>query len=77
MGVGRGQQFAATSRDPAFPGTGLTLRAMPIAAAVVRDGGTMSAASALIVNLHDALHYKPLNVVFTTRGEDIDDQRLG
>src|ERR1700758_2168479 len=48
MDIGRGQQFAATCRDPAFPRTGLTLGAVPIAAAVVGDGGTMSAASALI-----------------------------
>ena len=48
MNVGRGQQFTATRRDPAFTRTGLTLRAVPIAATVVRDGGTMSAAGALI-----------------------------
>jgi hypothetical protein len=48
MDVGRGQQFTTTRRDPAFTRTGLTLGAVPIAAAVVRDGGTMSAGSALI-----------------------------
>ena len=48
MDVGRGQQFAATRRDPAFARTGLTLRAVPVAARVVGDGGTMSAAGALI-----------------------------
>ena len=46
--VGRGQQFTATRLDPAFTRTGLTLGAVPITAAVVRDGGTMSAAGALI-----------------------------
>ena len=46
--VGRGQQFTATCGDPAFTRTGLTLGAVPIAATVVGDGGTMSAASALI-----------------------------
>src|SRR5579859_527960 len=46
--VGRGQQFTATGRDPAFTRTGLTLRAVPVATAVVGDGGTMSAAAALI-----------------------------
>ena len=46
--VGRGQQFTTTRRDPAFPRTGLTLRAVPVAATVVGDGGTMSAAGALI-----------------------------
>ena len=46
--VGRGQQFATTRRDPAFTRTGLTLRAVPIAATVIGDGGTMSAAGALI-----------------------------
>ena len=48
MDVGRGQKFTAARRDPAFPRTGLTLRAMPIAATVVGDGGTMSATGALI-----------------------------
>jgi hypothetical protein len=46
--VGRGQQFTATGRDPAFAGTSLTLRAVPVATAVVGDSGTMSAAGALI-----------------------------
>ena len=46
--VGRGQQFTTTRRDPAFTCTGLTLRAVPVATAVVGDGGTMSAAGALI-----------------------------
>jgi len=46
--IGRGQQLTTTRRDPAFARTGLTLRAMPIAATVVGDGGTMSAAGALI-----------------------------
>jgi hypothetical protein len=31
--VGRGQQFTTTRRDPAFPRTGLTLRAVPVATA--------------------------------------------
>ncbi len=48
VGVGRGQQFPATRCDAAFTRPGLTLRAVPIAATVVRDGGTMSAAGALI-----------------------------
>src|SRR5271170_7794645 len=42
------EQFSATRSDPAFPGSDLTLRAMAIAAAVIGDGGTMSAAGALI-----------------------------
>src|SRR5215470_9002339 len=46
--VGRGQQFKATCLNPAFTRTDLTLGAVPITAAVVRDGGTMSAAGALI-----------------------------
>ena len=48
MDVGRGEQFTATCCDPAFARTGLALGAVPIAAAVVGDGGTMSAARALI-----------------------------
>ena len=46
--IGRGQQFTTTRRDPAFTGTGLTLRAVPVATAVIGDGGTMSAVGALI-----------------------------
>ena len=48
MDVARGEKFSLTCGDPAFPGRGLTLRAVPIAAAVVGDGGTMPAAGALI-----------------------------
>ena len=48
MGVGRGEQFAAPCFEPAFAGTGLALRAMPVSAAVVGDGGAMSTAGALI-----------------------------
>src|SRR3989441_8933729 len=46
--IGRGQEFTTTRRDPAFPRTGLTLWAVPVATAVVGDGGTMSSAGALI-----------------------------
>jgi len=46
--IGRGQQFTTTRRDPAFARTRLTLGAVPVATAVVGDGGTMSAADALI-----------------------------
>ena len=42
------QKFSSTCSDPAVPSSGLTLRAMAIAAAVIGDGGTMSAAGALI-----------------------------
>src|SRR6202162_2501338 len=42
------KKFLATRSDPAVPSSGLTLRAMAIAAAVIGDGGTMSAAGALI-----------------------------
>src|SRR5438445_2967346 len=48
MDVARGEKFSLTCGDPAFPGRGLTLRAVPISAAVVGDGGTMPAAGALI-----------------------------
>jgi hypothetical protein len=46
--VGGGQQFTTARRDPAFARTGLTLGAVPVATRVVGDGGTMSAAGALI-----------------------------
>ena len=48
MDVARGEKFSLPCRDPAFPGRGLTLRAVPIAAAVIGDGGTMPAAGAFI-----------------------------
>src|SRR5216683_4876771 len=42
------EKFSSTRSDPAVPSSGLTLGAMAIAAAVIGDGGTMSAAGALI-----------------------------
>jgi hypothetical protein len=42
------EQFSSTRSNPAFPSSDLTLRAVAIAAAVIRDGGTMPAAGALI-----------------------------
>ena len=48
MDVARREKFSLTCGDPAFPGRGLTLRAVSIAAGVVGNGGTMPAAGALI-----------------------------
>src|SRR5260370_3409418 len=48
MDVARREKFSLPCGDPAFPGRGLTLRAVSIAAAVVGDGGTMPAAGAFI-----------------------------
>src|ERR1700688_909923 len=48
MDVAGGEKLSLTCGNPASPSGGLTLRAMPVAAGVVRDGGTMPAASALI-----------------------------
>ena len=48
MDVARREKFSLTCGDPAFPSRSLTLRAMPISAGVVRDGGAMPAAGALI-----------------------------
>jgi hypothetical protein len=45
--VARGEQFSLTRRDPAFPCGSLTLRAVPISAAIVGDG-TMPATGAFI-----------------------------
>ena len=42
------KKFSSTRSDPALPSGDLTLRAVAIAAAVIRDGGTMSAAGALV-----------------------------
>jgi hypothetical protein len=45
--IAGGEKFSSTRSDPAVPSSGLTLRAMAIAT-VIGDGGTMSAAGALI-----------------------------
>ena len=42
------EKFSSTRSDPAVPSSGLTLRAVPIAAAVIGDGGTIPATGALI-----------------------------
>ena len=42
------EKFSSTRSDPTFPSSGLTLRAVAIAAAVIRDGGTIPATGALI-----------------------------
>src|SRR5712692_10709413 len=47
MDVARRKKFSLTCGDPAFPGRGLTLRAVSIAAAVVGDGGAMPGAGAV------------------------------
>src|SRR5215469_8203633 len=61
MGVGVREKFSPTHCDPAFPSCDLTLRAMAIAAAVVRDGGTISAAHALIEMTAECGGTTPLN----------------
>ena len=48
MDVARREKFPATRGDPPFPSSGLTLRAVPVSAAVVGDGGTMPAVGAFI-----------------------------
>jgi hypothetical protein len=48
MEIARGEKLLLTRSNPEVPSGGLTLRAMAIATAVIRDGGTMSAAHALI-----------------------------
>src|ERR1039457_5221617 len=48
MDVACWQKLLSACSDPPFPSGGLTLRAMPVSAGVVRDRGTMPAASALI-----------------------------
>ena len=48
MDVARRKKFLATRYDPTVAGSGLTLRAVPVSAAVVGDGGAMSTAGALV-----------------------------
>src|SRR6202453_1881329 len=47
MHVRRREKFRATCSDPAFPGRGLTLGAVPVATGVIREGA-MPATGALI-----------------------------
>ena len=46
--IARRKQLSSTRSDPAVPSSGLTLRAVAISAAVIRDGGTMPATGALV-----------------------------
>src|SRR5882724_3898393 len=48
MDVARQEKFSLTCCNPPFSGSGLTLRAVPVATGVVRDGGAMPAAGALV-----------------------------
>ena len=48
MEIAGGEKLLLARSNPAVPSSGLTLRAMAIAAAVIRDGGTMSATGALV-----------------------------
>src|SRR5450755_1554318 len=48
MNVTRGEKFLTTRLEPTVAGVGLTLRAVPVAAAVVRDGWTVATGDALI-----------------------------
>src|SRR5260370_38212677 len=48
MDVARREKLSLTCGDPAFPSRGRTLRAVSISAGVVRDGGAIPAAGALI-----------------------------
>src|SRR5215468_10224447 len=59
--VTRGEQFLPTRSDPAIPSSGLTFRAMAVPAAVVGDGGAMSAAHALIEMTTEGGGTTPLN----------------
>jgi hypothetical protein len=48
MEVACREKFSSTRSDPPFPSTRLTLGAVAISAAVIRDGGTMPATGALV-----------------------------
>src|ERR1700685_1624375 len=48
MDVARGEEFLTTRFEPTVASGGLTLRAVPVPAAVVRDGRTVRAVGALI-----------------------------
>src|ERR1700745_1186466 len=46
--VARGEKFSSARSNPSFPSGGLTLRAVAISAAVVRNGGTIPQTGAFI-----------------------------
>ena len=48
MDVARGEKVLTTRFEPTVASVGLTLRAVPVAAAVVGDGRAVSAVGALI-----------------------------
>jgi hypothetical protein len=48
MDIARGEKFLTTRFEPTVAGVGLTLRAVPVTAAVVGDGRTVAAVGALI-----------------------------
>jgi len=48
MGVACGEKLLTTRLEPTVAGVGLTLRAVPVAAAVVGDGRTVPTVDALI-----------------------------
>src|SRR5258708_20557715 len=48
MDVARQEKFSLTCSDPAFPGSGLTLRAVPVSARPFRDRGPRPAEAAPI-----------------------------
>jgi hypothetical protein len=48
MDVARGEKLLTTRLEPTVAGVGLTLRAVPVTAAVVGDGRAVSAVAALI-----------------------------
>src|SRR5262249_60355898 len=60
MGVGRRKNFSLTRGDPPFPSGGLTLRAVPIPAAIEGDGAT-PAAGALVEMAAECGGKTPLN----------------
>ena len=60
MEIARGEKFLLTRSDPAVPSGGLTLRAVPISAAIEGDGA-MSAAGALIEMTAEGGGTTPLN----------------
>src|SRR5712692_2559919 len=48
MNVARGEKLLTTRLEPTVAGVGLTLRAVPVTATVVRNGRTVPAVGALI-----------------------------
>ena len=74
MGVARGEKFSPTRSDPLFPSGGLTLRAVAVPTAVIGNGGTISAAGALI---DVPAEFSGTTAATSKRADDMEGRMVG